>query len=101
MKWSIFIISQSLQANIKPTKTVCYKGNPGKIKLILRNSNVEIREVSPHPTPPPPPLPPPPPPPPHTHTHTQPSLFTFTKYALQKGRLLKRKHESKARGFLQ
>ena len=88
MKWSIFIISQSLQANIKPTKTVCYKGNPGKIKLILRNSNVEIREVS-HPPPPP------------SHTHTQPSLFTFTKYALQKGRLLKRKHESKARGFFQ
>ena len=87
MKWSIFIISQSLQANIKPTKTVCYKGNPGKIKLILRNSNVEIREVS-HPAPP-------------SQTHTHPSLFTFTKYALQKGRLLKRNHESKARGFLQ
>ena len=66
MKWSIFIISQSLQANIKPTKTVCYKGNPGKIKLILRNSNVEIREVS-HPAPPPPP---------HRHTHPRPCLLS-------------------------
>ena len=80
MKWSIFIISQSLQANIKPTKTVCYKGNPGKIKLILRNSNVEIREVS-HP---------PPPPPPHTHTHTTVPVY-FHEICIAEGKTIKTK----------
>lgn len=78
MKWSIFIISQSLRANIKPTKTVCYKGNPGKIKLILRNSNVEIREVS-HPAPPP-----------LTDTHTPVPVY-FHEICIAEGKTIKTK----------
>lgn len=82
MKWSIFIISQSLQANIKPTKTaVYYNGNPGKIKLILRNSNVEIREVS-HPPPPSPPHP--------THIHTPVPVY-FHEICIAEGKTIKTK----------